>query len=74
MWFFYDVIIDVHLCKFQYNELIKKIVTKDIGFGTGYDEDDLLEYMEGEASVPISKMDKELLDKYKNKMKDYGLN
>ena len=28
---------------------IKKIVTKDIGFGTGYDEDDLLEYMEGEA-------------------------
>jgi hypothetical protein len=53
---------------------IKKIVTKDIGFGTGYDEDDLLEYMEGEASVPISKMDQELLDKYKNKMKDFGLN
>ena len=57
-----------------YIKEIKKIVTKDIGFGTGYDEDDLLEYMEGEASVPISKMDQELLDKYKNKMKDFGLN
>ena len=42
---------------------IKKIITEDIGFGGGYDEDDLLEYMEGEASMPISKRDQEFLDK-----------
>jgi len=49
---------------------IKKIITKDIGFGTGYDEYDLLEYMEGEASMPIPKSDQELLDKYKIRLKD----
>jgi len=49
---------------------IKKIITEDIGFGVGYDEDDLLEYMEGEASMPISKRDQELLDKYKIRLKD----
>ena len=42
---------------------IKKIITEDIGFGVGYDEEDLLEYMEGEASMPISKRDQEFLDK-----------
>ena len=49
---------------------IKKIITEDIGFGTGYDEGYLLEYMEGEASMPISKRDQELLDKYKISLKD----
>jgi len=49
---------------------IKKIITKDIGFGTGYDEGYLLEYMEGAASMPISNRDQELLDKYKIRLKD----
>ena len=49
---------------------IKIIITEDIGFGVGYDEDDLLEYMKGEASMPISKRDQEFLDKYKIRLKD----
>lgn len=58
-----------HFSQFLH-ERNKKIITKDIGFGTGYDEYDLLEYMEGEASMPISKSDQELLDKYKIRLKD----
>jgi|GEM_PF-2708866 hypothetical protein len=53
---------------------IKKIIKEDIGFGTGYDEEDLLEYMELEVSMPLSTRDQGFLDKYKNKMKELGLN
>ena len=50
---------------------IKIIITKDIGFGTGYDDEyDLLEYMKGEASMPISNKDQEFLDKYKISLKE----